>query len=440
MARGARPGRSVATGRRWGAGAAGGCHGHRMSNFLNRLLPMLALAGVVAVLALALAWMMRAGAPVRSEVPVHVSADGANGAGGRLLLHSRGTTRATLAFDLPAPGNHWVLWLPRDPIRSIDVGGHDAQGKPWQAHAAGFTGPFADDGVSPAGYGIVLPRGLSGHQVLRISVLAELEGAPAPRIVPLDGALRLAARERGFSSALYAAWATLLIASLALYWAVRESLFLAHALYTLTALVFMAALQGHLYSTPGLAGLFGGMGMHGFWLAMLLFNLCGLWLVLQFVEAASSHSRWVRRMPALLPLVALPLVLLPLPAPYSTAVLEVGAGLAWGLAAPATLWAAVDGSRRRVPMAGAVAAALLLLLVAAGFHQGMNRGLVTDSMATRHGFQFALVLLSLVLFVGLSSRIGSVRQQLVDATSARRDTEERLRHEQVRARLGPALK
>ena len=39
--------------------------------------------------------------------------------------------------------------------------------------------------------------------------------------------LRLSARELLFASALYAAFATLLIAALALYWAVRDVLFLA---------------------------------------------------------------------------------------------------------------------------------------------------------------------------------------------------------------------
>jgi diguanylate cyclase (GGDEF)-like protein len=65
--------------------------------------------------------------------------------------------------------------------------------------------------------------------------------------------------------------------------------------------------------------------------------------------------------------------------------------------------------------------------------------LLVDGMLVRHGYQVVLVLFSLVLFVGLSSRIGSVRRQLDDETSARRDSEARLRHEQVRTRLTQSL-
>jgi diguanylate cyclase (GGDEF)-like protein len=49
------------------------------------------------------------------------------------------------------------------------------------------------------------------------------------------------------------------------------------------------------------------------------------------------------------------------------------------------------------------------------------------------------VLFALVLFAGLSSRVGMVRRQLHDETSARLDSEARLRHEQVRTRLAQSL-
>lgn len=99
----------------------------------------------------------------------------------------------------------------------------------------------------------------------------------------------------------------------------------------------------------------------------------------------------------------------------------------------------LDGARRGIPMALAAATLLIALLLAAVAHIAMNRGLLVDGMLVRHGYQVVLVLFSLVLFVGLSSRIGSVRRQLDDETSARRDSEARLRHEQVRTRLTQSL-
>src|SRR5690606_2491683 len=150
----------------------------------------------------------------------------------------------------------------------------------------------------------------------------------------IAGALRLTARVMAFASALYAAWTPLLIASLALYWAVRGALFLAHPAYALAAPPLIAMLQGHLYARPG-SGALAAMGMRGFWLAVSLFDLCGLWLVLAFVEADASRSRLVRRMPMLLPAVALPILLALSPSPAALAVLQAAVPLAWMLSVTA---------------------------------------------------------------------------------------------------------
>ncbi|MEG2940157.1 MAG: diguanylate cyclase [Thermomonas sp.] len=408
---------------------------------LDRLLPMLALLGALAVLGLALAWLVHADAPMADEVPVRVGV-GDEGAIGRRVLAGPGAgtaIQATLDFELPVsrPGP-WVLWLPREPLQSVLVTGEDAQGRPWTSAPDGFFTPSPGDGFAPAGYAVVLPAGLVGPQRFQLMVQSALHAAPTPRVIAIDGALRLTAREMVFASALYAAWATLLIASLALYWAVRDVLFLAHAAYTLMALVFMAVLQGHLYAIPGMDAV-AAMGMRGFWLAVLLFNLSSLWLVLQFVDARGARSRRVRKLPALLPVVALPIALACVPLPGAAAALQFAAPLAWMLAAPASIWAMLDGARRGIPMALAAATLLVALLLAAVAHMAMNRGVLVDGMLVRHGYQVVLVLFSLVLFVGLSSRVGMVRRQLDDETSARRDSETRLRHEQVRTRLTQSL-
>ena len=412
-----------------------------MPGLLNRLLPVLALLGALSVLGLALAWLVHADAPMAGEVPVLVTAGGDGSSGTRLVARASldSPMQASLDFDLPASRQGpWVLWMPREPLQSVLVTGKDAQGRPWTSAPDGFFAPSPGDGFAPAGYAVVLPDGLVSAQRFHVSIRTGLQAAPTPRIIAIDGALRLTAREMVFASALYAAWATLLIASLALYWAVRDVLFLAHAAYTLMALVFMAVLQGHLYAIPGM-DMAAALGMRGFWLAVLLFNLCSLWLVLHFVDAGGSRSRVVRGLPMLLPVVALPIVLAFTPLPAATAALQVAAPLAWMLSAPASIWAMLDGARRGIPMALAAATLLIALLLAAVAHMAMNRGLLLDGMLVRHGYQVVLVLFSLVLFVGLSSRVGMVRRQLDDETSARRDSEARLRHEQVRTRLTQSL-
>ena len=408
---------------------------------MKRVLPMLALLGVLAVLGLALSWLVKADAPLPGEVAVQVTAGKAATADTRLLAGSGVgmPLQATLDFTLPpSRTGPWVLWFPRQSLQSLQVSGKDAQGRSWASVPDRFFAPSAGDGFGSAGYAVVLPDGLVGSQWFQLTVRSSQPAVPTPRVVPIGGALRLTARDMVFASALYAAWATLLIASLALYWAVRDVLFLAHAAYTLMALVFMAVLQGHLYALTGMETL-AAMGMRGVWLAVLLFNLCSLWLVLQFVDADASHSRWVRRLPMLLPLVALPIVLTFLPMPSAQAALQVAAPLAWMLSVPVSIWAMLDGARRGIPMALAAATLLIALLLAAVALMAMNRGVLPDGMLIRHGYQIVLVLFSLVLFVGLSSRIGSVRRQLDDETSARRDSEARLRHEQIRTRLTQSL-
>ena len=408
---------------------------------LNRLLPMLALLGALSVLTLGLAWLVHADTPMADEVPVWIGA-GAGDTDRTRLVTGPGAgipVLSTLVVDLPVSRqDSWVLWLPRQPLQSIQLLGTDAGGQPWAGKADGFFVPWSAEGFSTAGYALALPEGLAGRQQFQLAVQAPLRVASTPRVLTVEGALRLTAREMVFASAVYAAWATLLIASLALFWAVRDVLFLIHAAYALMALVFMAVLQGHLYAIPGM-GMVAAMGMRGFWLAMLLFNVCGLWLALQFVDARGSRSRLVRRMPMLLPVVAIPVVLAFLPIPVAETVLQVAASLAWMLSLPVSIWAMLDGARRGIPMALAAATLLIALLLAAIAHMAMNRGVLMDGMLVRHGYQVALVLFSLVLFVGLCSRIGMVRRQLHDETSARLDSEARLRHEQIQARLAQSL-
>lgn len=408
---------------------------------IDRLLPILAAVAAAVLIALVVGWLAHADDPREGDggVMVTVRQDGETSSRIRFAPGS-GEAHARLEFELPAQaGGGWVLWLPRDPLRGLQVGGRDAQGRPWSKSLPGFFAPPGTDGFAPAGHAVSLPDGLAGKQTLSLAAASELRSAATPRVLSMEGALRLTAREMVFGSAIYAAWATLLIASLALYWAVRDRLFMANAAYTFSALVFMGMLQGHLYAMPGTAAL-GALGMRGVWLAMLLFNLCGLWLMLQVGEASSSNSSLVRRLPLLLPVVAAPLLLGALPGPGAAAALQTVASLAWMLAVLASLWVMLDAARRGIPMALAIATALLALLGAAVLRIASDHGALEDGMLVRHGYQFALVMVSLVLFVGLSSRIGSVRQRLDVEASARRDSEERLRHEQVRARLGPALK
>ena len=414
-----------------------------MSGVLNRLLPAIVLLAVMAVLGVAVAWLAKADAPLETEIPVSVRVDGEASPGKRVPVPG-GATRsvgATLDFVLPqADAGHWLLWLPRDPLESIRVEGEDAAGKPWSQTLGGFFEHVPEDGYAPGGYAAVLPRGLAGAQRLRLVVRGGVRSAPTPRVLGLDGVLRYTGNEMVFASAIYAAWATLLVAALALYWALRDPLFLLYAKYTMTALLFMAAVNGHLYQVSWL-GWLRGLGAPGFWAILLLFNAIALLTLLRFSDAASSRLRWVRGLQGLLPVAtaAVPLSLLSLFATPLQAALQPMATLVWTLSMLAGIVVLLDGARRGVPMATATVAAMLLLFSASGAHEAMQRGWLAEGFIARHGFQFALVLMSVILFVGLSSRLALVRRRLDDETSARRDSEHRLRFERLRAGFAQAL-
>jgi diguanylate cyclase (GGDEF)-like protein len=416
-----------------------------MNRVLDRLLPTIALLAVMAVLGIAVAWLIRADTPPMPDIPMAVRSGGGEPASARLRVPGGAERRlqATLAFDLPANGGAarpWMLWMPRDPVGFLRVEGKDAGGRSWSARIPGFFDRPDRDGFASGAYVIALPEGLAGAQELKLELRGSVRSAPVPRIVGLDGALRLAGNQMVFAGAIYAAWTTLLVAALALYWALRDSLCLLYAQYTTAALLFMATVNGHLYQI-GWMGWMRGLGAPGYWAVMLLFNALALLTLLRFADTAGSHSPRVRGLQALVPVMvaAVPLALLSLLMPPLQAVLQPLATLAWSLSMLAAIVATLDGARRGVPMAAATVAAMLVLLLASLAHEAMMRGWLGEGFMVRHGYQFALVLMSVILFVGLGSRLALVRRRLDDETSARRDSEDRLRLERLRAGFSQAL-
>ncbi len=414
-----------------------------MSSVLNRLLPAIVLLSALLVLGIALAWLVEADAPLAKEIPVRVQVDGTPTAGARIPVPG-GASRSvigTLDVDLPQtePG-HWLLWLPRDPLSSIRVEGKDASGADWRRPLSGFFDRVSDDAFATGGYAVVLPKGLVGSQRFDITVQGDVRSAPTPHVLSLDSALRFTSSEMVFASAIYAAWATLLIAALALYWALRDTLFLLYAQYTATALLFMATVNGHVYQLQWL-GWLRDLGAPGFWFVMLLFNATALLTLLRFSDAAASPVRWVRGVWMSWPVaaVAVSLALLSLFLPALQPWLQPVTTSIWSMSMLAAIAASMDGMRRGVPMAAPIVAALLVLLSASGMHEAMQRGWLADGFLTRHGYQFALVLMSVILFVGLSSRLSLVRRRLDDETSARRDSEDRLRFERLRTGFAQSL-
>jgi len=377
------------------------------------------------------------GAAKRDPVVVSVQAEDGAARGDRLLL-AGGVTRslhARVEFTLPAAAldERWVLWLAHDPFDHVR-----ATGAGWAPPPVSFFAPEVHQGTLPVGASFELPRGASGLQVLSIEVRGSVRSAPTLQVLTEQDVLRHAGREIALAYAVYAALLTLLIATLALHAAARDSLFLLYAGYIATALLFMAAVNGHLYALPGARAL-GEMGARGLWLAMLVFNAMTLWLMLRFADTRASSSALVRGLGYLLPPMAVAAGLMLLPDRALFGYQQVMATMVWVVAVLAGMLAMLDGAQRGKPMAFATGCALLTLLAAAAANEAMSRALLEDGILTRHGYQFALVLMSVTLFVGLSGRIGAVRQRLDHEASARRDSEYRLRQAQASSDLGQVL-
>ena len=328
----------------------------------------------------------------------------------------------------------WMLWLARDPFDAVRVTGLDGT-----TQTRDFFDPSADEGLIPMGYAFPLPRDSVGQQRLRLALQGSVRGAPTPRILSEQDVLRQAGLEFALACTIYASLVTLLIASLVLYPAVRDPIFLLYSAYVATALLFVATLTGQVYALPWI-GVLGQLGARGVWFVILLFNAMALRTLVRFAETGSSASVLVRQLDRLAMVMWL-LVLVPLlPLQAVSDSLQSVAKSACLVAMLAGMLANMDGARRGVQMTVAAAVALLLLLLAALAHEAMQRAWLGDAILTRHGYQFVLVLMSLIMFVGLSSRIGLVRQRLADETSARLRSETRLRQERTRAGFGQSLR
>ena len=391
---------------------------------MSGLKPRLPALGML--LALVLGGASTAAPAPPEDIPVAVVERGA-ATGSRVAYPGDGSELGVrLAFHLPPPdGTRWVLWLPHDPFDTVHV-----RAPGWAPPGAGYFRPHGSDPMASTGYAFALPAGWSGPREIELSLRGGVRAAPTPRVMSERRVLARMAGDNALAYGVYAALATLAIAALALYAAVRDGAFLMFVGYALTALLLGATVNGHVYGLPGV-GSVGRLGAPGFWATVLAFAGLGLHTLARYAAPpAETGMVWPQRLSLLLLGVAL---LLPLP---SAALRDLQEALAVGGGALALLVAlvvVVDAVRRRVSMAPAVLVALLLLGVAVGAHAFMQAGRLPDTAWTRYGHQLALVLLSVVVYVGLCSRIGQVRRRLDDEATARRDSERRLRHEQDRA-------
>ncbi|WP_240096141.1 diguanylate cyclase [Thermomonas flagellata] len=379
-----------------------------------------------------LAWYAEtggAGEPT-DAVPVQVQSEHAVGDRLRYRAAQARPIEAELHFRLPEQGNErWVLWLSRDVLDSVI-----ASAPGWSPPPQGLHHPEPGEFL-PSGYAFPLPAAWRGERRVHLTIAAGVRAAPHPRVISERAMLRLLARDRTIVAAVYAALLTLAVAALALYAAVRDRIFLWFAAYAGGAWLLALAVNGHLHllvPSSWLALLAGG----GSWFMLIGFGAVGLVMVLRYARPARALLAPLARVSQ----VYAALAVLSLVVPVALAeVVGWVATLSWMVALVLAIALVYGAARRRQPMAVPLLLALGILAATGVAHELMQAALLPDNAWTRYGYQVALVLVSLLLFVGLSSRIGEVRARLEVEAGARRLSEQRLRREQVRADLAPAL-
>ena len=341
---------------------------------------------------------------------------------------------ATIRFELPpatpeaAP---WVVWVPRQAGRTMWIEAHG-----WRSPELSFYAPDPAEGLLPAGYSFELPRRWEGPITATLHPRLAASSAPAVRVLPLDQAARLERTAAVANTALYTGLLMLALMSLSLYAAARDRVFLTLATCTGVLAATLAALNGHLYTVPGLRML-AHLQSAGLW--ALVFVLLATWvrLIQQYV-VADQPGLWVDRAGGVLFWALL----------AAAAACLVGAGLgvpgwfwhrlsgvAWLLTGVGSLAALVDAGRRRVAMAWLMAALLLVILAIAVLQQFQLLAAGPDPLLMRLFYQLGMVVFLTVSAMGLVQRISEYREQRDRDRLARADTERRMLREAARTDL-----
>jgi len=409
-----------------------GAHGNWRHRLLIAALAWLFILSVVGVLA------ATRGSP--DEVPVglqpgtgtQLSRDGV-----ALALPgdpSRDAT-AVLQFELPPPdpqASRWVIWVGRDPLDSLWL-----ERGAWRSPERHFFQPSADEGTLPGGFLLPLPGDWQGNVSLVLHARSSTAVSLRPRVMHEAAAMQVVRRGVALESAIYAGLFVLGLLSLALYSAARERSFVALFACAASALLLLAAQNGHLYQVPGLA-LLSTWRVAGLWVLWLGFTACALQVLLRYagLRGGVDARRWVDRYCMILFAIAAA-CLLNLQAldrwlsPLVTLALCGGAAVALAML--------VEALRRHVPMATAMLLLVLLTLSATLVRWALAHGWLMDLPWTRFGYQLVLVVAIALLTVGLLSRIGEFRDQRDRDHLARMDSERRMSRESARADLTLAL-
>lgn len=408
----------------------------------------LAPAGVLLVFLLALQALSPRDADLGGRAPVSMTVAPLADAGGEVprlrddgkALMLDGAHRAgavDIAFTLPerGPGSvNWVVWIPRVPLQSIWLQGHDG----WQSEPLRFLAPSEADGLLPAGYFIRLPDRWEGPVQVRLHAVTLRPSAISPAVVTEMTAARYLQRATIVATIGYASLMTLALLGIALWIAARDRMFLAYFLFCVVTVLQLSAFNGHLalFDRFGWMAAAGGAGLHA---VSLLFEAATLWVLPRYSGLHEARPALARRSDLAVAALVLVSALVLALRDSMPVVMDYLVPFLWLLGMVAAIAMVVDALVRRVPMAAAIGTAVAILVGTVIVAELTWRGVIVDSFATYYAYQMATVLSAAMLAVGLISRISRYREQRDREQRARADTERRMYREAVRSELLTAL-
>lgn len=359
------------------------------------------------------------------------AADGIVVPGGRST-----TSRARMHFHLPpadATGRRWVVVFNRDIVEDISIG--NAR---WRSPTRHFFAPDADEGAIPSLFVFVLPEPWQGQVALDMEVRSGVGNVLQPLVMRETTATRIQQRTIGLAAAVYAGLFMLALVMLTLFYAARDRAFLAYFGFASSALLMVAALNGHLYLLPGFH-LLAPWREQGITALTMLFSAAALQIFQRYAGLREASPRLGSAVNAscaiLLAIAALALLDLEI----LRGALQTASMLGWLGASFGCVAIGLDAVRRRVPMAGPIALFCALTAVAAIVAELLSRGYVGDLWWTRRGYQLALLACAAALAIGLVARISDYRSQRDRARLAHEDSDRRAAREAARLALAEGL-
>jgi diguanylate cyclase (GGDEF)-like protein len=381
-----------------------------------------------------------------SEIPLAIKAlpdqDGRTGDlsrdGKAVLLDDDGRlVRTELSFTLPRREEHsphWVVWMRRAPLERLQL----FAGDQWQSGERSFMKPSIEDGAFPVGYLFRLPSRWEGDIVLRMEASSLRSASLRPQVVSEAVAMEVMQRATMIAVSAYTSLFTLALLALALYFASRDMTFLSFFGFCVVGVLQVAVYNGHLYQFDRV-GLFARLGSGGFAAMSLIFEAAFLRILLRYTDLPKMRSKWAQK-------VNLFVVGLLLGTGALIAWGQYGGHMppwlfqaAWSIGVVIGLAMLFDAWLRRITMALAV---LCVAFVAAGtiaLSELTAAGVVAGTWWSHYGFQIATVVCSMMLAVGLISRISKYREQRDREQRAREESERKLYREAVRSELLTAL-